>query len=77
MLLALILHLSFFKCFAMYYTKPKVLRITVSESSSSKFLSRLMLLRFTLRIPISSQQNVISPESSSKNSKPSSAYKAV
>ena len=50
--------------------------IIVSGSSSSKLLSRLILLRFTLRIPISLQQNVTSPEPSSKKSEPSSAYKA-
>ena len=49
----------------------------ITGSSSSKLLSRLILLRFTLRIPISIKQNVTSPESSSKNSKPSSSYKAV
>ena len=43
----------------------------VSETSSSKLSSRLILLRFTLRIPISLQQNVTSAESSSKESKPS------
>ena len=43
----------------------------VSGTSSSKLLSRLILLRFTLRIPISLQQNVTSAESSSKESKPS------
>ena len=54
-----------------------LIRIIVSESSSSKLLSRLILLRFTLRIPISLQQNVTLLESSSKNNKRSSTYKAV
>ena len=38
-----------------------LIRIVVSGSSSSKLLSRLILLRFTLKIPISSQKNVPSP----------------
>ena len=54
-----------------------LIRILRSGSSSSKLLSRLILLKFTLRMPISSQQNVTLPESSSKKSKPSSAHKAV
>ena len=47
----------------------------VSVSLSSKLLSRLILLGFTLRIHISLQQNLICPESPSKKSKLSSAYK--
>ena len=54
-----------------------MIRILVSGSYSSRLLSRLILLRFTLRIPILLQQNVILPEGSSKKSKPSSAYKGV
>ena len=52
-----------------------MIRIIVSGSSFSKLSSRLILLRFTPRIPISLQQNETSPESSSKKSKPLSTAK--
>ena len=52
-------------------------RIIVSRSSSSKLLLRLILLKFALRIHISPQQNVATPESSSRKWKPSYVYKAV
>ena len=54
-----------------------LIRIIISGSFSSKFLSRLILSIFTVRIPILLQQIVTSQESSHKKSKPSSEYKAV
>ena len=54
-----------------------LIRTIISGSSSSKLLSRLKLLRFTLTIPISSQRTVASPESSSKKSKRSCDYISV
>ena len=54
-----------------------LIKTIISGSSSSKLLSRLKLLRFTLTIPISSQRTVASPESSSKKSKQSCDYISV
>ena len=54
-----------------------LIRIIVSGSSSSKLLSKLILIRITLRLPSSLQQKVTPLESPSKRGKPSSAYKGI
>ena len=54
-----------------------LIRIIVSGSSSSKLLSKLILIRITLRLPSSLQQKVTLLESPSKRGKPSSAYKGI
>ena len=71
------LFLSTLHFFNLLYQAKSLVRTIVSGSSSSKSLTRLILIWFTLRMLISLQQKVALPESSSKKSKPSSAYKGT
>ena len=66
MLLALILHLSFFKRFVFFKFNMPSPKSDINNSIRIIFikLSRLMLLRSILTIPISIQENTILPQSS-------------